>query len=242
MKRFAIRSRYFFLQALKTSRENRAGLMQMLGQFRRWNVNLDHTPMEVELPWMSYAGIDLLTHVLTSDQAVFEWGVGGSTLFFARRVARLVSVEHNQKWAEDVRTAIHRDSNRTGTEWKLFIKPPLCRKNSADVDVFNPQNYASATKDYVGFCFFDYASVIDQFPDRSFDIVVVDGRARISCSMHAIPKIKTQGYLILDDADRPRYGWVHFEMKRLGWKFINLSGPGPCFWEFRKTVCWQRPA
>ena len=40
------------------------------------------------------------------------------------------------------------------------------------------------------------------FPDESFDLVIVDGYARPSCVLHAIPKIRRGGHLLLDDSDR----------------------------------------
>lgn len=50
------------------------------------------------LPWMNYNVIALLEARLRPEMALFEFGSGFSTLFYARLVGRVVSVEHNQAW------------------------------------------------------------------------------------------------------------------------------------------------
>ena len=38
-----------------------------------------------------------------------------------------------------------------------------------------------------------------------FDIIVVDGRARVACCMASLPHLAPGGLIVLDDAQRPRY-------------------------------------
>lgn len=52
------------------------------------------------LPWMNYPAIDLLRQHLTNDLALFEYGSGYSTLFFAGRVGSVISVEGDKAWIE----------------------------------------------------------------------------------------------------------------------------------------------
>ncbi len=54
-------------------------------------------------PWMNYALIRLLNQRLQKDFRVFEFGSGFSTLFFAKRVGTITSVEYNPDWYEDIR-------------------------------------------------------------------------------------------------------------------------------------------
>ncbi|HWQ10611.1 MAG TPA: hypothetical protein VN436_15930, partial [Holophaga sp.] len=49
-------------------------------------------------PWLNAGAVRFLDRHLAPDMAGFEWGGGRSTAFVARRVARLVSVEHKAKW------------------------------------------------------------------------------------------------------------------------------------------------
>jgi hypothetical protein len=55
------------------------------------------------LPWYTYPAIEFLQQLDFSQCTAFEYGAGNSTLFWAHRVARLVSVEDEEQWAETVR-------------------------------------------------------------------------------------------------------------------------------------------
>lgn len=50
------------------------------------------------LPWVTYSFIDFITPRLTKDLKIFEYGSGSSTLFYAKRVSKVVSVEHDEAW------------------------------------------------------------------------------------------------------------------------------------------------
>ncbi len=50
------------------------------------------------LPWVTYSFIDFIKNRLNKQQQVFEYGSGSSTLFYAARVAKVVSVEHDEAW------------------------------------------------------------------------------------------------------------------------------------------------
>ena len=54
------------------------------------------------LPWLNFTVIDLLRDRLSPELAMLEYGSGHSTLFFASLVGRIVSVEHNAAWADEV--------------------------------------------------------------------------------------------------------------------------------------------
>ena len=48
--------------------------------------------------WMTYSAIDFLESLDLSACRVFEYGSGGSTLFWQKRCASIVSVEHFSPW------------------------------------------------------------------------------------------------------------------------------------------------
>jgi len=50
------------------------------------------------LPWINYGAIHLLKQRLTKDLTLFEYGSGYSTIFFARRVQSVTSVEYDETW------------------------------------------------------------------------------------------------------------------------------------------------
>jgi hypothetical protein len=61
------------------------------------------TPLDSDgapCPWYTYPALDYLKQLDFSEKTVFEYGCGHSTLFWAARAARVVSVEHDRGWYE----------------------------------------------------------------------------------------------------------------------------------------------
>jgi len=50
------------------------------------------------LPWVTYSFIDFIRPRLHKDLTIFEYGSGSSTIFYAKNVKRVVSVEHDEAW------------------------------------------------------------------------------------------------------------------------------------------------
>lgn len=50
------------------------------------------------LPWVTYSFIDFIKTRLNKNLSVFEYGSGNSTLFYAKHVQKVVSVEHDEAW------------------------------------------------------------------------------------------------------------------------------------------------
>ena len=73
--------------------------------------------------------------------------------------------------------------------------------NSFDTDYSDPNNYTSSTFEI----FKSYVTQIDEFQDEHFDLILIDGRARPSCIQHSVNKLKRNGLLVLDNADRVYY-------------------------------------
>lgn len=53
-----------------------------------------------ELPWISYDAIAALDAFLNSQKSVLEFGSGMSTVWYAKRAGRVVSVESSHPWYE----------------------------------------------------------------------------------------------------------------------------------------------
>lgn len=87
--------------------------------------------------------------------------------------------------------------------------------------------------------FDDYVAVVDRYPDATFDLVIVDGRARVNCAIRALPKVKPGGMLLLDDSDRPRYRRAHDALS--GWSQTSIRGlKAGQMWPGTTSV-WRRP-
>ncbi|WP_406427826.1 class I SAM-dependent methyltransferase [Streptomyces sp. NBC_01589] len=167
----------------ETSRVGRiAGIAQIVasdpGQARflpAWGHVLRKSPLTSRLPWLPFRVIERLEKHLTNESRVFEFGGGGSTMWFADRVGEVVTVEHDDDWFRALKDAVSRRDN--------------CQVL-----------YRAADDDFAG-----YVGAIANYADGYFDVVVVDGRNRIRCLQSAMGKVRPGGLLILDDSERARY-------------------------------------
>lgn len=73
--------------------------------------------MRLRLPWLPFRLIDELAEVVGPGTKVFEFGGGGSTLWFLDRGAQVVTVEHHEGWADQLSQAIDDPS------WTLLRRP-----------------------------------------------------------------------------------------------------------------------
>ena len=205
---------------------------QELPYAMRWLHSLlpGHSPLFDEVPWITFRAIDWLENYLKPDMSVFEYGAGGSTLYLAKRVRNVVSVEHDEafyKWVKDIL------SQRALHNCQLMLhKPEPC--------VESDLAFASYQEKYRGLCFESYVKAIDSYPDQSFDLVLVDGRARMACVKRALAKIKPGGALMLDNSARPAYAQATGLMG--GITQLDLAGITPWNIEVSQTSVWQFPA
>lgn len=178
--------------------------------YKEWRRQLlsSKEPLALELPWITVVATNYLKKYFMKNDPkklkVFEYGSGGSSLFFIKRAMEVVSVEHNKKWFEILEST---DINKSVNNWKNYLvlpelkDPEWCQNKKAD----NSQDYYTAAEDYLQYSFKNYASFIDKYPNEYFDVVLIDGRSRPSCIYHSIKKVKKGGLLVLDNAERERY-------------------------------------
>jgi hypothetical protein len=227
-----------FRTYLRQSRTSSLGAWTLLRMYPRWKAALQpgRTSVGDESPWIGFAVIDYLDRYLNAGMKVFEWGSGGSTLFFSRRVAQVASAEHDRQWHDQV-SEILKTRNLSHCDLRLAeagSEAPPC------LDVTDPHCYCSDDKLFVGKSFQLYATMIDQYPDRSFDVILVDGRARPSCFKHALPKIKPGGVIVWDNTERERY-WPAMKLAPANAVRKDFVGPCPYLPHFTTTTIWQMP-
>ena len=56
------------------------------------------------IPWFTYPAIDFIYDKLNPSCNAFEFGSGNSTLFFASRIEKVTSIEHNIDWFKKIKT------------------------------------------------------------------------------------------------------------------------------------------
>lgn len=185
-------------------------------------------------PWLTFDAINFIKKTIRTQDAVFEYGGGGSTLFFLDHAQEVVTVEHDGAWFSDLVKIIGNNANWKGT----FIEPETTDRQGNPAVV---ADYASDDADFKKHVFKKYATAIDSYKDHYFDIILVDGRARTSCIAHSLKKIKTGGLLIIDNAERLYYFTENMPAieKQFTLLFDNW-GAVPFSNSFSKTAIWQK--
>lgn len=230
----------YLKEILKAKRDKKTlpSLAHLIKQYGLWYKCLHNTDVfKNAIPWITFSAIDFLNRYLKGDMKVFEYGGGGSTLFFSSRVNELVTIEHNRDWSEALRKVMQ---DQTNVRWDgNFIEAEDVAEIS-NPNPSNPSHYVSEDVTFKNKSFKQYASFIDTYPDEYFDVVLVDGRARPSCLKHSLTKVKKNGLLILDNADRSYY-LEYFHDKLNNYKLeLRDFGPTPYVKWFTQTNIWRR--
>jgi FkbM family methyltransferase len=191
-------------------------------------------PLLDGLPWMTFPAISFLETLLHKHSRVFEFGAGGSTIFFSSRVGELVSVEHDPSWFAQLQEAMKERALRSDLQWRGVLAIPVVPPAPIALPPSDPLSYTSSDSELAGLSFRDYATSIEEFPNRYFDLIVIDGRARPSCFLHAMDKVRFGGYIVLDNAERESYSYIEETGRKLGFEISEFWGPGPY-----NDYCWR---
>jgi hypothetical protein len=226
----------FVAQGFHAARRREVSLAALVRILPRWLATQDGRaqPLDLGLPWLTFGAIDFLERTVRGEDVVCEFGSGASSVFFGKRVRQVVSVEHDVSWSEQVRAVL---TSRGITNCEVRTVPP---NGPTAGDPAEPFGYASSDEAYAGQSFQSYASAVDDWPDMTFDIGLVDGRARPSCYAHLREKVRIGGILILDNAERSSYVNVLRDARARGWPERSFTGPCPYSPYFTTTMVWTR--
>lgn len=190
-----------------------------LWQYAQWRKYRNQQPLQARMPWLCFPAIAHLGKVFSEGTRVFEYGGGGSTLWFEDRNARVDTVEHDLVWAKALK-------DKVGSNVEIHHRPP------EDVG-----ELASA----VSPGYFDaYVSSIHSLTAGDPpDVVLVDGRCRVECVKAASVRVRPGGLVVLDDSQRPRYAPA-FELLA-NWPQLNFVGLKPGDENVSQVTMWTRP-
>jgi predicted O-methyltransferase YrrM len=211
--------------------------LDLLLSYRRWRRSLidGANALTDGQPWMTFGAIRFLKRHVHEQMRIFEYGTGGSTLFWARAAREVISIEHDRAWSERVQRALQ---EKRLHNCQLRLIEAVAETEAVDRSPADPEGYVSADAAFRGFSFRAYAESIKDYPNGTFDLVAIDGRARPSCCRHAIDKVKRGGFLLLDNAERDYYGAIHQTLGKLRWQKFSFLGPGPYNPYFWQTCIW----
>jgi predicted O-methyltransferase YrrM len=140
-------------------------------------------------PDMNEENVKFIEKYLSKEKNMLEFGSGGSTIHFSRYVKHIISVEHDPYWSHQVQKYLNLEKIKNAS--LIHVKP------NAQFEL------GSTPKTQRQIEFYDYIRVPDfikeNIPDFSFDIVFIDGRARVECAKYIFPLLHKDSIVIMHD-------------------------------------------
>ncbi len=128
-------------------------------------------------PWLTKSANLILQSILKDSDVGLEFGSGRSTMWTAKRLAFLTSVEHDESWYQKV-NGLLKESNLSNVEY-----------------IFCPENH------HVGEQEAEYPRIAERFADNSLDYVLIDGIYRDICANAVVDKVGEGGVLVIDNVN-----------------------------------------
>jgi len=130
-------------------------------------------------PWLAPEAIHFLETYLRPTDTGLEFGSGRSTIWFAKRIQSLTSVEHNPEWHARVSKGL-KDLNISNVSYHLHQK--------------SNEDRSGTNSEYVG--------ITKSITPASLNFVLVDGIYRAQCVLQCIPLLLPGGILIIDNVNK----------------------------------------
>ncbi|HWC64309.1 MAG TPA: hypothetical protein VG501_11845 [Rhizomicrobium sp.] len=201
---------------------------------RGWFESLDGIPRNKDglVPWITYPAFRQLERIVAPQAKVFEYGCGGSSLWWASRAASVVSVEHDAQWVARVaesapanlRIVTRVMDEACAPERHAAVEEFFGLKLQLPVSPYHDHNimHGLLCDEFVA-----YATEICAHDKASFDVIVVDGMARTLTAWLAAQYVKPGGVIVFDNSDRWQYNCAYRLLNRAGFRRLDYYGPGP---------------
>ncbi|MBI5663319.1 MAG: hypothetical protein HZC46_14370 [Ignavibacterium album] len=173
--------------------------------YLRYSILNKKEPLELALPWISLSAIKFLdNYSIDSKSEILELGGGGSTLYFAKKGAKVTCLESDELWAK-----------------KIEVKSKELNISNIDLKIL-PYNFKKL-ESFVNSKFFEFIG------KNKYDIILIDNyeekiQLRPKCFYAAEKSIKPGGIIIIDDS------WRYPELRENNSaKFFKVfKSIGPC--------------
>jgi predicted O-methyltransferase YrrM len=185
------------------------------------------SPAEIGLPWIAHGAFLYMENFLTPNMRILEFGCGGSTLYFAKKVGQVISIEDNHEWYTVMK-------ERTNTFSGVELRHIPVDKEFISGEFASNMDELKHTHSYK-----TYALGASEVQNESIDVLVIDGRARIGCLRTNLSKVKRDGIVLFDNTDRTAYATGIQEI--LGeWDRFDFSGVTVSEYYFTQTSIFKR--
>ncbi|GAB3773195.1 hypothetical protein GCM10028818_14390 [Spirosoma horti] len=160
-----------------------------------------------DLPWLTYPFINFIEPRLKETFLMFEYGSGSSTIWFAKHVDKVYSVEHDREWYNKI------SKN----------KPANVELTLREVDVkgdYSAITYMSLADES------SYSSEIKN-TNKLYDIILIDGIFRANSIVNSVNSVKETGVIIVDNVDYVESQESVDYLHSLGYRSIYFWGMCP---------------
>jgi hypothetical protein len=143
---------------------------------------------------MTSKEVDYIVSLLNERTTFLEWGSGGSTRCYVNFVGRYFSIEHDKAWHATIEQEVGGNPKLSYQLANVESAPGGWRGTSW------PGSYDQ---------FRSYVHAVDNFkPGGKYDVVLVDGRARVACAAYALRHLHPESTLLVHDFYQPRYRYL----------------------------------
>lgn len=160
---------------------------------------------------MNLAAIETLEQLAPTSPAVVELGSGASTQWWIRRGATVTAFEDDPAWAAVTRAAVEAVGSTSGV---TLVDGPD-----------------------------DLARVVDERirDGHRCDVLVSDGlEPRVTTTRIALPLLRTEGLLVIDNSDRPELSTMVDRLLDEGWLGLRVFGLVPTHGVAHETAFLSR--
>ncbi|GAB0489641.1 hypothetical protein MMPV_000866 [Pyropia vietnamensis] len=153
------------------------------------------SPETLKALWMTRQEAESMLEVMHKDMTYLEYGSGGSTMAFAPMAKRAYSIEHDKEWCSRMqeKLAVSGLAQRV-----TYTCAPVDRGTGG-------WGVSHAFEEGTYRVFKPYVDAVTTLNESVFDVVLIDGRARVACALKVLPYLNDDSLLLLHDARREKY-------------------------------------
>jgi hypothetical protein len=163
-----------------------------------------------------------------SDGKPIPWYTYPAIEFLGKRVGKSMTVfeygcgNSTIWWAERVREVVSVEHDKNWYE-------RICPRVPGNVQLFH------IDLEYGG----EYSKKVTEY-EKTFDIIIIDGRDRTNCARNSLKSLKPDGVVIWDNSDRQEYKEGYEFLNRYGFRKLEFTGLVPAFNEKSETGIFYR--
>lgn len=178
------------------------------------------------IPWFNYASIEYLKKIIKNDDVVFEFGCGSSTLFFYKKIKKIIAIETNKFWFDYITNIIINNDKKFFKNANYFIND--------NAEIFLNENGLN-DNNYEKFAF-NYANK----NNIKFNLIIIDSIKRYKSVINSVNALTEDGVMILDDSQRIGYKKIFDYIKKIDMQNISFSGIAPAQLTIKSTSFFKK--